>query len=66
MPVITYQGAHLSTEMKKELIEKLTATAVEITQTPSNFFTVIIQEFSDENLGVNGESVSDIKARLHG
>lgn len=64
MPVITYQGSYLNTEKKKELIENLTATAVEVTHTPSNFITVIIQEFSDENLGVQGETVSEIKARL--
>jgi 4-oxalocrotonate tautomerase len=66
MPVIKCQGVDLSAEKRKELIEKITVTAVEVTQTPSDFFTVIIQEFSDQNLGVNGESVSDIKPRLHG
>ncbi len=66
MPVITYQGAHLGSKQKKDLIEKLTATAVEVTQISSNFFTVVLQEFSEENLGVNGESVSDIKARIQG
>jgi len=64
LPVINYQGTTLSAEKKKKLVEKLTATAVEITQTPAKFFTVIIQEFDDENLGVEGETVAELKARL--
>ena len=63
MPVITFQGAQLSTEKKKELIEKFTAAAVEVTRIPSNFFTVVLQEFSDDNLGVGGETVAEMKAR---
>lgn len=64
MPVINYQGSNLSKEKKKELIEKLTATAVEITQIPPHFFTVVIQELSEDNLGVSGETVSAITARM--
>lgn len=64
MPVINYQGSQLNKEQKKELIAKLTATAVEITKVPAKFFTVTIQELSEDNLGVSGETVADIKARM--
>ena len=64
MPVITFQGASLSTEKKQQLIKEFTDKAVEITGTPSKFFTVVIQEFSTDNLGVAGETVTEIKARM--
>lgn len=66
MPVINYQGTKLSAEQKKELIERFTSIAVEITKTPANFFTVSIQEFDEENLGVGGKTVAQIKAELKG
>ena len=55
----------MSIEEKKELVAELTAKAVEITGTPSHFFTVVIQELSYDNLGVDGKTVSDIRADLH-
>ena len=64
MPVITYEAGQLSTEIKRELIEQLTATAVAITGAPKPFFTVLIREQPLENLGIAGESVSDMKARI--
>lgn len=66
MPVINYQGAKLSTEQKKELIERFTSIAVEVTKIPANFFNVIIQEFDDENLGAGGKTVTEIKAEPKG
>lgn len=66
MPVITFQGPQLSTNKKEELIDQLTATAVQLTGAPSQYFTVIIQEFSEHNLGVNGETVAAMKSRLQG
>lgn len=66
MPVINYQGTKLSVDQKNEFIERFTSIAVEITKTPANFFTVIIQEFDDENLGAGGKTVAQIKAELNG
>lgn len=64
MPVITYEGAKLTAEQKKQLIEKFTELSVEITSIPKNFFSVLIRELEDENLGSNGEQVSEIKKRM--
>ncbi len=64
MPVITFQGPHLSTEQKQQLIEAFTDKSVEITGTPSKFLTVVIQELSTDNLGIDGETVTEIKARM--
>ncbi|NOU58299.1 4-oxalocrotonate tautomerase DmpI [Marinifilum caeruleilacunae] len=64
MPIINFKGAHLSTEQKKELIQKFTETTKEVTHSPDPFITVIIEEYSDDNLGVGGKTVSEIKSEL--
>lgn len=65
MPTINYQGTKLSTEQKKELIQKFTEIASEITKTPKQFFGVIIQEFEEDSLGSGGKTVSQIKSELN-
>jgi len=64
MPVITFEGAEMATQMKKELIQRLTKTSAEITGIPDQFFTVVVREQPAENLGVGGETVAEIKKRL--
>jgi 4-oxalocrotonate tautomerase len=64
MPVITWEGGALTTQQKKELILKLSQTAVEITNIPLQFHSVLIREQPDENLGSAGESILELKARL--
>ncbi|TKG97026.1 4-oxalocrotonate tautomerase family protein [Puteibacter caeruleilacunae] len=62
MPVINFQGAKLSTDQKKELIQKFTEVTKDVTHSPDQFITVVIEEYPDENLGVGGKTVSEIKA----
>ena len=50
MPYISVESGALTAEQKKELIERLTATAAEIIHIPAQFFTVTIKELPDENL----------------
>jgi 4-oxalocrotonate tautomerase len=64
MPVINFQGTKLSKEQKKELIQKLTAVASEVTKAPEQFFSVIIQEFEEDSLGSGGKTVAQIKSEL--
>jgi 4-oxalocrotonate tautomerase len=64
MPVVNFKGAQLSTEQKKELIQKFSEITKEITHSPDQFITVVIEEYSDDNLGVGGKTVSEIKAGL--
>ncbi len=59
MPVITVQLAHQSKEKKKEIIERLTKTMVEVTNVPAQAFTVIIDEHDPENIGVGGVPLSE-------
>lgn len=61
MPYISIESGRLTVEQKKDLIERLTATASEITHIPKQFFTVTIKELPDENFGIGGRSIDDIK-----
>ncbi len=64
MPTINFQGGSLTTEQKKELIEKFTEITTEVTKSPEQFVTVIIQEYPVENMGVGGKTVADIKKAM--
>lgn len=61
MPYISIESGRLSAEQKKQLIERLTTTASEITNIPEQFFTVTIKEIPDENFGIGGNSIDEIK-----
>ena len=70
MPYISIESGRLTAEQKKELIERLTATASEIlcrakcfaySHIPEQFFTVTIKELPDENFGIGGKSIDEIK-----
>ena len=65
MPYITIESGALTSEQKKLLIERLTATASEITHIPSQFFMVSIKELPDENIGIGGESIDRIKRKYN-
>ena len=51
MPYISVESGALTAEQKKELIERLTATAAEIIHIPAQFFTVTIKECKHPILG---------------
>lgn len=61
MPYISIESGILTAEQKKELIERLTATASHITNIPEQFFTVTIKELPNENFGIGGRSIDEIK-----
>ena len=70
MPYISIESGNLTAEQKKQLIERLTATASEIlckakrfaySHIPEPFFTVTIKELPDENFGIGGKSIDEIK-----
>jgi len=64
MPVITLEGGKLSKEQKRELVHRFTAVAAEVTNIPPKFFSVLIREQEDANLGFAGETVEELKARI--
>ena len=61
MPYISIESGRLTVEQKKDLIERLTETASEITHIPKQFFTVTIKELPDENFGIGGKSITEVK-----
>lgn len=64
MPVIAWEGGKLAKGQKRELVQRLTEAAAEVTGVPAQFHAVIIREQPDENLGVAGETVADLKERM--
>lgn len=70
MPYISIESGKLTAEQKRQLIERLAATASEIlcrakrfaySHIPEQFFTVTIKELPDENFGIGGKSIDEVK-----
>lgn len=75
MPYISIESGKLTAEQKRLLIEQLTTTASEIlckakrfaySNIPEQFFTVTIKELPDENFGIGGRSIDEIKRDYKG
>lgn len=64
MPVIEMTTSKTEAKTKKLLIEELMKTASTVTHIPEQFFTVVIHEMDDENLGFAGETVAAMKDRM--
>ena len=64
MPVITMEVGSLSREQKKELIERFTEVAVEVTGIPKQHLIVVVREWPDTNLGIDGRTVEEIKSKF--
>ena len=62
MPYITIESGVLSTEQKDALIKRLTEVSSEIMNVPQEFFSVTIKELPDENFGIGGKTIGEIKA----
>lgn len=62
MPYITVEGGQLESPQKRALIEQLTATASAIMNVPAEFFTITIKELPDENIGIGGKPIDEVKA----
>lgn len=65
MPVIAVHMGKIFNEKKKELIDKLTKTAIEVTNIPASAFTVLIHELGDENIGIGGVDIATLKSTQH-
>ncbi len=59
MPSITVQLGKTEPEMKRELIEKITKAAADVTFIPSEAFTVYIDEYDLTSIGVGGQSLAE-------
>lgn len=67
---MSIESGRLTAEQKRQRIERLTATASEIlcrakrfaySHIPEQFFTVTIKELPDENFGIGGKSIDEVK-----
>ena len=61
MPLITIEGGSLTKAQKNELIKRITKISSEITHIPSEFFFVSIKELPDENIGIGGKTIDNLK-----
>jgi 4-oxalocrotonate tautomerase len=62
MPVINVAMHKVGEEMKTTLIRELTNVAAEVTKIPLDRFTILIDEFDDENIGCAGKTLKELKA----
>ena len=62
MTDITVEGGRLESPQKRALIEQLTVAASAIMKVPAEFFTVTIKELPDENIGIGGKPIDEVKA----
>lgn len=61
MPIINLDIGKLSQEQKRELITCLSVEAARITNIPLGAFTVVINELADDNIGIGGKTIGDLK-----
>ena len=62
MPYISIESGRLTAEQKKQLIERLTATASEITHIPEQFFTVTIRSCRTRTLVSEASRLTKLNA----
>jgi len=62
MPVITIALGEASDDKKRELVSKVTATAVEVTGIPKESFIVFIDEYGYNSIGKGGRTLEDIRS----
>lgn len=60
MPVVKVEISKTTKEKKAEMIKRLTKTMSEITNIPEQAFTVYINEYEGDNIGVGGTALSDM------
>ena len=61
MPIITVEGGQITSRQKRELISRMTQLASEVLQIPPDFFMITIKELPDENIGIGGKTIDQIK-----
>jgi len=63
MPVIIVEiGDQMTLDKKKELVQRLTKTAAEVTEISEQAFTIYIHENEHNNIGVGGKLLTEVLA----
>lgn len=67
MPVITMTLAvnQATEEQKSVFIDEITSKASEIISLPPETFTILIHETSEENVGIGGKTLKEVKTNLN-
>ena len=60
MPVITIAMHPVSSDEKKSLISALTTSAAQATRIPESSFIVLVNELSEEAIGLGGRTLKDV------
>lgn len=61
MPILTLETGFLNKDQKEELIRELTETAARITGITEKSFIVLLKELDDDNVGVGGQVLTEVK-----
>lgn len=64
MPIVTFEAGQIDSEVKRQLIQRLTEVSTEVTGIPRELFFVVIRELPDDDIAVGGRTVTQIKAGL--
>jgi 4-oxalocrotonate tautomerase len=59
LPVITIKMGKNQANNKSKLIEKLTSAATEVTNIPASSYTVFIEEWDLDSIGVGGQTLAE-------
>ncbi len=62
MPVISIAMHKVEDQVKTDLIRNLTASAVATTGLAAQSFIVLINEMDDQNIGLGGKTLKEVKA----
>lgn len=62
MPVITIAMHPISAEDKKSLISAVTTSAAQATRIPESSFVVLVNELSQEAIGLGGRTLKEVLA----
>ena len=61
MPVIKVEISKQPKEKKREIIEKVTEVMSEVTSIPKQAFTIYVNEYETDSIGVGGVPLSERK-----
>ncbi len=56
--------AKISKEQKKDLVKRFTEVASDVTGIDKQYIMVIIRDWPDENIGIDGQTVEEIKFKF--
>lgn len=64
MPIISVTMAEVDAKIKKELIVEVTRVSSEVTNIPKEAFHVLINELKDDNIGMGGKTLREVRAEM--